>query len=337
MKVMVCPRTEAPYVQLLNSSLRSLDVRVGELEAFGRQYPLSLFQFFTLLSRGYDILHLHWVPFRYEKILNLVRRATEEFGTKVVWTIHNVLPHQPQFPDDLAVMRSVADWVDLGIVHSDRTRDEVAEKLSADLRLVTIPHGHFNMLARSVPAKEARERVGVEDDQVALLLFAPDRRDKGMDTFIDVLEKLPPKYVGILAGRCPDPEIRAEIQHAMERLGRRLITDLRFIPNEDVPVYFSAADIYFIPYKSITTSGSVFFAFAYGKPVITTPTGHLPDIIVSGENGYLLADVDEMVDVIGGMDRLRAEQMGAKAREMALEYDWDEIAAKTLEAYRSLS
>lgn len=336
LKVIVCPRTDAPYVQLLNSSLRSLGVKVAELESFGRQYPYSISQFFAFRSRGYELLHLHWVPFRYERILKLVRNATEEFNVKVVWTVHNILPHEPQFADDLAVMRAVADWADLGIVHSDRTRAVVSEKLSSDLRLVTIPHGHFNTLARSVPAEEARKRMGIGEDKIALLLFAPDRRNKGVDTFIEVLEKLPPNYVGILAGRCPDRKIRGEIERARKRLGPRLITDLRFIPDEEVPAYFSAADIYFIPYKWITTSGSVFFAFAYRKPVVTTPEGHLPDIIESRENGYLVSDVEEMVEVIGGMDRARAKEMGSKAQEMAAKYDWDGIAKRTVEAYRSV-
>jgi glycosyltransferase involved in cell wall biosynthesis len=336
LKVIACPRTDAPYVQLLNSSLRELGVKVAELESFGRQYPYSLSQFFAYRSRGYELLHLHWVPFRYERILKLVRNAAEEFGVKVVWTVHNILPHEPQFADDLAVMRGVAEWADLGIVHSDRTKAVVSEKLSSDLRLVTIPHGHFNMLAKSVPAEEARKRIGIGEDKTVLLLFAPDRRNKGIDTFVEVLEKLPPNYVGILAGRCPDKDIRAEIGQAKRRLAPRLITDLRFIPDEEVPAYFSAADIYFIPYKWITTSGSAFFAFSYRKPVVTTPEGHLPDIIENGENGHLVSNVDEMVEVIGGIDQTRAKEMGSKAYEMAAKYDWGGIARKTLEAYNSV-
>ncbi|MFQ6127714.1 MAG: glycosyltransferase family 4 protein [Thermoplasmata archaeon] len=234
-------------------------------------------------------------------------------------------------------MRSVANWADLGIVHSERTKSLVSKTLSNDLPLVTIPHGNFNMLARSVPSSSTRKRLGIDEEKIVLLMFGPDRRNKGIDKFLEVLKRLPSNYVGMLAGRCFDDEIRNVILREKNRLKSRLIVDLRFIPDDEIASYFSAADIYFIPYDWITTSGSVFFAFAYGKPVITTPKGDLPDLIISGVNGYLASDIKEMVDVISNIGRAEAEEMGNRAFQMAAKYDWKEIAERTVDAYRSIS
>jgi glycosyltransferase involved in cell wall biosynthesis len=58
----------------------------------------------------------------------------------------------------------------------------------------------------------------------------------------------------------------------IERLGiaDRVIIEDRYIPNEEVPVYFSAADVLVAPYRRVTGSGVVQMARGFGLPAITT-------------------------------------------------------------------
>jgi glycosyltransferase involved in cell wall biosynthesis len=54
------------------------------------------------------------------------------------------------------------------------------------------------------------------------------------------------------------------------RIGDSVIIEDKYIPNEDVAVYFSAADVLVAPYRRATGSGVVQMARGFGAPVITT-------------------------------------------------------------------
>jgi glycosyltransferase involved in cell wall biosynthesis len=66
----------------------------------------------------------------------------------------------------------------------------------------------------------------------------------------------------------------------------------QYVPNEKVPIYFSAADVVVLPYIDVTQSGVVQLAFGFGVPVITTRVGGLPEVVVNGETGLLVTPCD---------------------------------------------
>jgi glycosyltransferase involved in cell wall biosynthesis len=62
----------------------------------------------------------------------------------------------------------------------------------------------------------------------------------------------------------------------------------RYVPNEDVEMYFAAADIVVLPYTSGTGSGVVQIAYGCNKPVIATRVGCLPEVVEDGKTGLLV-------------------------------------------------
>jgi glycosyltransferase involved in cell wall biosynthesis len=61
-----------------------------------------------------------------------------------------------------------------------------------------------------------------------------------------------------------------------------------FVPDEEVSLYFSAADLVVLPYESATQSGIVPIAHAFERPVVTTRVGGLPEAVRDGETGLLV-------------------------------------------------
>jgi glycosyltransferase involved in cell wall biosynthesis len=105
----------------------------------------------------------------------------------------------------------------------------------------------------------------------------------------------------------------------------------RYVPNEEVGLYFASADLVVLPYTSATGSGVVQVAFGYGVPVLTTTVGSLPEVVTEGETGYLvppgspaaLADAiarffssSGEVDLRAGIERLTREQGWEKTVEV---------------------
>jgi len=279
------------------------------------------------------------MPFNWFGMMKLVRKLSKSLDVKIVWTIHNLLPHNPRygsFEKDKEAMRYMAEWADVGIVHSERTKEEFYEMFDVNLPLYVIPHGNFNEYVKIIPSEVARNKLRITEDKIVLFILSPDRWVKGIKTFIEVVNQLPTDYLGLIAGRCKDPEIKRYILNAIKKDPKKFIVDLRYLSSEEVSYYFGAADIFFMPYERITTSGSVMFALAHKKPIISTPQGNLYMLVKNGVNGYLCNTKEEMIERILSIDRNTAKKMGEKSYEIAAQYDWKNITKETIKIYNKV-
>jgi len=88
----------------------------------------------------------------------------------------------------------------------------------------------------------------------------------------------------------------------IEQLGlkdRTLVVD-RFIPNEEVPPYFQAADTIVLFYETATPSGVESLSYNFKLPAVATRVGHFPETITDGFNGYMAEpkNISDMVRVM---------------------------------------
>jgi len=88
----------------------------------------------------------------------------------------------------------------------------------------------------------------------------------------------------------------------IEQLGlkdRTLVVD-RFIPNEEVPPYFQAADTIVLFYETATPSGVESLSYNFKLPAVATRVGHFPETITDGFNGYMAEpkNIPDMVRVM---------------------------------------
>ena len=72
------------------------------------------------------------------------------------------------------------------------------------------------------------------------------------------------------------------------RLEDRILLVDRYVPNEEVELYFRAADVAILPYESATQSGIIQVAYDFDLPVITTNVGGLPEVVHDGETGLIV-------------------------------------------------
>jgi glycosyltransferase involved in cell wall biosynthesis len=89
----------------------------------------------------------------------------------------------------------------------------------------------------------------------------------------------------------------------IEQLGlkdRTLVVD-RFIPNEEVPPYFQAADTIVLFYETATPSGVESLSYNFRLPAVATRVGHFPETITDGFNGYM-AEPKNIADMVRVMN-----------------------------------
>lgn len=145
-----------------------------------------------------------------------------------------------------------------------------------------------------------REQVGVKEESELLLFFGYVRKYKGLDVLLkampDILKQRPLAHL-LIVGEFYDNEggYRDLIESLNLQNDVTIVSE--FVPNEEVGMYYTMADLVVLPYKEATQSGILNIAYAFAKPVVVTNVGGLSEfvdertgVVVEPENPTLLAE-----------------------------------------------
>lgn len=163
------------------------------------------------------------------------------------------------------------------IVHSEADRKRVAERFRVEASVV--PHGLYEY--PRVGRDEARRRLGISEPRV-LLYFGIVRRYKGLPVLLDAFDRLPEALARetrlLLVGEPWDDgaALRSRIA-ASPRRGRITWVD-RYVSDDEVPLFFGAADVAALPYLRASQSGVAHIAMARGLPVVLSRVGGLESL-----------------------------------------------------------
>jgi len=290
-----------------------------------------------------DIIHAQWwshvLAPQYFIILSICRIRRK----KVIITIHNVLPHEEgRFSHILnnAVLR----LGDVFVVHSDRNISQLCDTFNIPReRVVKIPMGtDANRNTENISQEYARKRLSLPKDKQIILFFGHIRLYKGLDVLLEAFNlviRQNAKVHLVIAGY---PWKNWDYYDSIIKnyhLGEHCTQFLNFIPSDDTKYYFSASDIVVLPYREFMSQSAVGAdALAYGKPLIVSDVGGLPDfvkdrrVIVQPNNPKELAE--SILSIIE--NRALLTKLSEDSRELREEYSWENVANKTLEVYRDL-
>lgn len=330
MKVAMMP-SPTLYTRQLAKALEARGAEVAFVEGFYRTAYLPWLQLPWRFVRGFDVFHVHWIPFWSEALLHSFLKAMPR-SRPLAWTFHNLHPHRPDFRDDLAETRRAWERADIRFVHSDANARDFADLGMTGATVV--PHGNFHgVFPDTTTRDEARARVGLPRDAFVVGFFGPTGPYKGADTFVRAVRQAP-GVTGYVFGACPDPVLARELTAAV---GPDLKVDLRRIEDDEMQYSFRACDAVALPYERITTSGSVFFPAAFGVPVVASPLGNIPDVVEDGVTGLLARGPEAFA---AAFLRLRDEEdtagWGRRFHDdVARRFDWGPIAERTLDSYRT--
>ena len=200
-----------------------------------------------------------------------------------------------------------------------------------------VDQGHFHKCATAV-----RQRLGIHEGSTLLLSCGRLAPGKGfeflIDTFLDIAPRRPDLALmvvgdGILRQKLQQRVVSGGLTHRVFFTGR--------ISHDNLPEYYSAADIFLLlsPYENF--SNTVLEAMSTGLPVITTDVGGFPLQVREGVNGMRVphGDRDRLTDAISRLadDVSLREKMGATNREeTARRYTWSSCADALLGLYQRI-
>lgn len=275
-------------------------------------------------------------------------------GKRIVLTAHNVNAGRRDSKDTplnrltLRIQYWLADHI---FVHSEEMKLELIEEFGVlGSRVTVIPFGINNSVPNTpLTPIEAKQRLDIRDGERTILFFGNIASYKGLEYLVTAFQQILARrddYRLIIAGRPRNREsywtaVREKIGEDVKR--GRILLRAEFIPDEEIEIYFKAADVLVLPYRHIYQSGVLFLGYSFGLPALVADVGSLGDEIVEGSTGFVFKPEDP-VDLARAIERYFASDLYTdlsrrrqEIRDYATKrYSWDVVGQVTMSIYVGL-
>jgi beta-1,4-mannosyltransferase len=346
-----------PFQALLTSRFEESGiVPVGMDRLADLDDPIALPALAGLRDEGAEVvLHLHWLA----RVLRGVSSEAEgrdrvaaflgaldafrAAGGRMVWTVHNVLPHDTKFPAvDLELRRGVVAGADIVHVLSAGTVAAAAPQYEIPAsKVLHIPHpAYLGAYPDEVSDADARRHYGLGEEAVVFGFVGNLRPYKGLDDLLDAFESIaasPPdgrRRRLLIAGMpAADPSIETLLERA--RAHPDIVVDARRIPADELSIPLRASDVIVLPYRSSLNSGALLLALSFGRPVIAAASPHVTETVRADASiTFDPDDRDALRAALGDADRLLTSEARTAAMATARRFDPDDISHRFATALR---
>jgi beta-1,4-mannosyltransferase len=270
------------------------------------------------------VLHHHWTNFVIDRARSdgearerIARhfRMIDPFladGGRLVWTVHNVLPHKCAMAErEVELRRGLIARADLVHVMAAQTRKLVSDlyEIPADKELhVPIPN-YMNAYETYVSRDEARYQLGLWPDQIVYAFLGSIRPYKALDELIEAFDTVSRKDPGrhlLVAGNPSDePGVDAFLDRCL--LHPFISLHAGRVPPEEMQLFLRATDVVLLPYIRSLNSAVLMMALSFGLPVVAPEIGGMSELITpevgrtySGGDTAGLAAAIESADALVG-------------------------------------
>lgn len=290
---------------------------------------------------GKVICHFHWIHDKTKNAKteaeadeavvyweNLLRRIKEN-GHKIVWTVHNVMPHETVWVEqDKKIHQMMADAADaLHVMASDSATLTAPYYTLDERKMFVVPHPTYEgAQPDEISRAEARTQLQIGEEEFVFLSFGAIMEYKGYDRLMAAYDQLRGKTAKktrlIIAGLPSDKALVEQI--AAWGAGKPdVILDMTPVPHDKLQVYFRSADISVCPYRRTMNSGAAMMAVTFDLPVLGPNSGGFLDIETSGcgitfDNASDDALYEKMLSLVSSRLMSTAELVKAKQELLPL-------------------
>jgi len=331
MKILAFPRKDVvtgnPYVDLL----------YGGIEAVGhRVVPFSRAR--LLLPGTFDAIHFHWPQALLEGRtgatslliawgLWLCLGLHRLFGTRIVWTVHNIVPHdQRQWPLARLFERCFVSRVTHAVFLTEGGRDAALAAYPTLARKsgAIIPHGHYLTAFATRPGPAAPAATFVFG------FFGAIRPYKNVPLLIDCFNKASMADSELrISGSLKETNLRTQVE-SLAAVNPQVKLRLALIPHDEVPASFEGVHLVVLPFTEILNSGSALLALSMGRPILVPRKGAMAELQgMVGDKWVMLFDGTLSPECLRhARDWALSTPRGAQPDLSAL--DWGRLAKQTI-------
>jgi glycosyltransferase involved in cell wall biosynthesis len=280
----------------------------------------------------------YWMPFfapSFGRIAGSVKKIDNR--VKIVSIMHNVLPHEKRTGDIPLTKYFLNKCSGFAVLNEESKRQLLSIK--PDAKYLVRAHPLYDHYGDKVDKQEARIKLSIPPDKKVILFFGLIRGYKGLDLLIEAMKKLDDSHLLLIAGEVYGKFDKYNELIEKYSLQNKIKLNLKYIPDKELPLYFSAADVCVLPYRSGTQSGIVAVSYYFRLPVIVTDTGGLKEMVEEGKTGLVVSKpepellahaIDKFMKI---KDNSHFEENIEKFRQ---EHSWKSFAEKLIEFCKSL-
>jgi glycosyltransferase involved in cell wall biosynthesis len=214
-------------------------------------------------------------------------------GIKIFLVVHNILPHnKTSFINKILHYVIYRITTNKLIVHAPHLKQRLIKEFGlSPTNVVYAPMGIYNVISNSDITREtARNDLKIAQDRFVILSFGVQLPYKGTHLLLESLSAFVAKenYLILIRGKAKS-NYNVLLQNIVtkKQLQTMVNSSFDFVPENEVQLYFKAADVIALPYLEDSQSAVMFTAYSFGRPVLASNIGSFADFIESGKTGEI--------------------------------------------------
>jgi glycosyltransferase involved in cell wall biosynthesis len=305
--------------------------------------PLSWLRAFKFLRKNNpDILIFQWWTASVGHLYLLLKCYTTLFLHKRIFIeMHEIINPAEETSLPLRLYSSIMCRLIMRnvhlVAHSEADKKQLVELYHIpEKRIWIVPHGPYDHY-KKIKKGDARKRLKLREGEFVILYFGLIRKYKGVEYLLAGFNKIPEEAIGnfrlLLVGEVWD-DIGLNEKVASSLYKERIALRTEYVPDNDVALYFSAADVVVLPYLRSSQSGVAHIAITYRLPIIVTEVGGLVEALSEYEGTIFIPPADSEAIKTAILGCYETFARGGEKRIAALELTWEEIAKRYGEIIR---
>lgn len=279
-----------------------------------------------------DILLMkYWMPY-FAPSLGFVAGKLKKSGTNIIPILDNVIPHERKFYD-IPFTRYFLKRCSGFLVMSETVKNDLLS-LKRDAKFLEHAHPLYDHFGEIIDREKARKTLNLPPDKKILLFFGFIREYKGLDLLIESMKFLPDDYHLLIGGEVYGDEKKYYDLIDKHGVRNKITPNIRYIADDEVPLFFSASDLNVLPYRSATQSGILSIAYHFELPVLVTDTGSLKQAVEPHGTGAIIQNASPEHISKGILDFFNNHTYSDfknNLRNYKKENSWEKLASSLIE------
>lgn len=256
---------------------------------------------FWEVNGEFDFVHLHWPEYYFSwkmptlEGLENIKTVLSNWRIKstIVITRHNYHPHSGSdeaFEELYKIFYRSAHVIHhLGLFSQKEFEERYkGEKFLDSLQHHIIPHHYFYSYPSTITREDARKLLGITNDKLVMLAFGNIRKMKEQKLIAKAFSQLKAKNKLLLVPRWSSNHTN-KLNSIIENLNifgiyyfrqlwqKRFVLKTGFLKNEEIQLYFKAADFVFISRIDTLNSGIPYLHSQFRLPMIGPGIGNITE------------------------------------------------------------
>lgn len=290
----------------------------------------------TIRQGKFDVVHVQ--SFKKEAVEMRLYRALRKYYGKLVFTVHNVVPHE----SGESAKAVYAGWYALCdelIVHNEASKECLMETFQVpEEKITVIAHGAYQTYDLSAPRTNT-------DPRKHYLLFGRIRPYKGVDILIKAVSLIDKEtrkkmHFTIIGKQYPKID-GTDYGQLVRDYGCEDCIDFSAtrVDDKDVPGLYANHDIAVFPYRKIYGSGILLMGYTFHKPVIASAIPTFLEETDNGRTGVLFEPENPedlarvLVESLDWTEEQVAGYQSAITELVENKYNWAISAKQTVDVY----